>query len=105
MGTVRNMKILVEVAEAGSFTAAANQLGGTTGNASQAISELESHLRTRLHNRTTRRIALTEAGERYLQRCRVITASVAEAEAEASNAHAKPVGTLRVHALSSLGQN
>ena len=105
MDTLRNMKIFVEVAEAGSFTAAANQLGSTTGNVSRAISELESHLRTRLLNRTTRRIAVTEAGERYLQRCRVITASVAEAEAEASNAHAKPVGTLRVHALSSLGQN
>src|ERR1700739_1934483 len=101
MDTFRNMKIFVEVAEAGSFMAAANQLGSTTGNVSRAIAELESHLRTRLLNRTTRRIALTEAGKRYLQRCRVITASVAEAEAEASNAQAKPVGTLRVHALSS----
>ncbi|MGF6726671.1 DNA-binding transcriptional LysR family regulator [Paraburkholderia sp. GAS41] len=105
MDTLRNMKVFVEVADAGSFTAAANQLGTTTGNVSRSISELESHLRTRLLNRTTRRIALTEAGERYLQRCYAITASVAEAEAEASNAHAKPVGTLRVHAMSSLGQN
>ncbi|KAA1002464.1 LysR family transcriptional regulator [Paraburkholderia panacisoli] len=105
MDTFRNMKIFVEVAEAGSFTAAANQLGNTTGYVSRSISELESHLRTRLLNRTTRRIALTEAGERYLQRCYAITASVAEAEAEASNAHAQPVGTLRVHALTSLGQN
>ncbi|MGF6781349.1 LysR family transcriptional regulator [Paraburkholderia sp. GAS334] len=105
MDTFRNMKIFVEVAEAGSFTAAANQLGTTTGYVSRSISELETHLRTRLLNRTTRRIALTEAGERYLQRCYAITASVAEAEAEASDAHANPVGTLRVHALSSLGQN
>jgi DNA-binding transcriptional LysR family regulator len=105
MDTFRNMKVFVEVAEAGSFTAAAQQLGTTTGIVSRSISDLESHLRTRLLNRTTRRLALTEAGERYLQRCYAITASVAEAEAEASNAHAKPVGTLRVHAMSSLGQN
>jgi DNA-binding transcriptional LysR family regulator len=105
MDTFRNMRMFVEVAEAGSFTAAASQLGTTTGYVSRSVSDLESHLRTRLLNRTTRRIALTEAGERYLQRCYAITASVAEAEAEASNAHAKPVGTLRVHAMSSLGQN
>lgn len=105
MDTFRNMRMFVEVVEAGSFTAAANQLDTTTGFVSRSISELESHLRTRLLNRTTRRIALTEAGERYLQRCYAISASVAEAEAEASNAHAKPEGTLRVHAMSSLGQN
>jgi DNA-binding transcriptional LysR family regulator len=104
MDTLRNMKIFVEVVEAKSFTAAAHQLDATTGYISRSISELESHLRTRLLNRTTRRIALTEAGERYLQRCYRIMAEVEEAEAEASDAHAKPVGTLRVHAMSSLGQ-
>jgi DNA-binding transcriptional LysR family regulator len=102
--TFRNMKIFVEVVEANSFTAAALQMDTTTGYVSRSISELESHLRTRLLNRTTRRIALTEAGERYLQRCYRIMAEVEEAEAEASDAHAKPVGTLRVHAMSSLGQ-
>ena len=105
MDTFRNMKIFVEVAEAGSFTAAAHQLDATTGYVSRSVSELEAHLRTRLLNRTTRRIALTEAGERYLNRCHAILASVVEAEAEASDAHARPVGTLRVHAMSSIGQN
>jgi DNA-binding transcriptional LysR family regulator len=99
------MKVFIEVAEAGSFTGEANQLGTTTGYVSRSISELETHLRTRLLNRTTRRVALTEPGERYLQQCYAITASVAQAEAEASNAQAMPVGTLRVHAMSSLGQN
>ncbi|CDY78455.1 Transcriptional regulator, LysR family [Caballeronia glathei] len=105
MDTFRSMKIFVEVAEAGSFTAAANHFDATAGYVSRAISELETHLRTRLLNRTTRRIALTEAGERYLGRCHAILASVSEAEAEASDAHAKPVGTLKVHAMSSIGQN
>jgi DNA-binding transcriptional LysR family regulator len=104
MDMFRNMKIFVAVIEAGSFTAAANQLDTTLGYVSRSVSELEAHLRTRLLNRTTRRIALTEPGERYLQRCYAIIAAVAEAEAEASDAHAKPAGTLRVHAMSSLGQ-
>jgi DNA-binding transcriptional LysR family regulator len=99
------MRIFIEVAEAESFTAAAHRLDATTGFISRAISELETHLRTRLLNRTTRRTALTEAGERYLQRCYAILASISEAEAEASDAHARPVGTLRVHAMASIGQN
>jgi DNA-binding transcriptional LysR family regulator len=105
MDTIRCMRNFVGVAESGSFTAAALQLNTTTGYVSRSISELESHLRTRLLNRTTRRVALTEAGEQYLERCYAIIASIAHAEAEASNAHAIPVGTLRVHAMSSLGQN
>ncbi len=105
MDVVRSMKIFIAVAESGSFTAAALELDATTGYVSRTISELESRLRTRLLNRTTRRIALTEAGERYLNRCRDILASIAEAEAEASEAHAKPSGTLRLHAMSSIGQN
>ena len=83
MDTFRNMKIFVEVAEAGSFTAAAQQLDTTTGYVSRSVSELEAHLRTRLLNRTTRRIALTEAGERYLSRCLAILESVSDAELEA----------------------
>ena len=47
---------------------------------------LEAHLQTRLLNRTTRRIALTEAGKRYLLRCEQILAYVEEAEAEATRA-------------------
>jgi DNA-binding transcriptional LysR family regulator len=64
MDKLRLMKTFVAVAETGSFTAAARQLDTTTGYISRAITDLESHLRTRLVNRTTRRIALTEAGER-----------------------------------------
>ncbi len=105
MDVLRSMKIFIAVAESGSFTAAALEIEATTGYVSRTISELESRLRTRLLNRTTRRIALTEAGERYLRRCRGILASIEEAEAEASDAHAKPSGTLRLHAMSSLGQN
>ncbi|QCP52955.1 LysR family transcriptional regulator [Trinickia violacea] len=104
MDTLRNMKIFAEVAESGSFTAAARRLDRTTVYVSRSVAELETHLRTRLLNRTTRRLALTPAGERYLQRCQQILDAIALAEVEASGVHAKPVGSLRVHALAGLGQ-
>jgi DNA-binding transcriptional LysR family regulator len=90
MDTLQNMRVFVRVVESGSFTAAAQQLDTTTAYASRAVSDLEAHLRTRLLNRTTRRIALTEAGKRYLHRCQQILAYVEEAEAEAGDAHARP---------------
>jgi DNA-binding transcriptional LysR family regulator len=105
MDTLQNMRMFVRVVEAGSFTAAAQQAGTTTAHASRAISDLESHLRTRLLNRTTRRIAMTDAGERYMHRCEQILAYVDEAEAEAGDAQAKPSGKLRVHAMTSVGQH
>ena len=105
MDTLQNMRVFVRVVEAGSFTGAAQQLNTTTAYASRAVSDLEAHLRTRLLNRTTRRIALTEAGERYLQRCEQILAYVDEAEAEAGHAQAQPAGKLKIHAMTSFGQH
>ncbi|PMS20365.1 LysR family transcriptional regulator [Trinickia dabaoshanensis] len=103
MDTLQNMRVFARVVESGSFTAAAQHLNTTTAYASRAVSDLEAHLHTRLLNRTTRRIALTEAGERYLQRCQQILAYVEQAEAEASDAHARPSGKLRLHAMASFG--
>src|SRR5450830_467346 len=105
MDTLQNMRAFSCVAEAGSFTAAAAQLDTTTANISRAVSNLEAHLQTRLLNRTTRRIALTEAGKRYLLRCEQILAYVEEAEAEASDAHARPSGQLKVHTMTGIGQH
>ncbi|CAM2154297.1 LysR family transcriptional regulator [Pararobbsia alpina] len=103
MDTLHNMRIFARVVEAGGFTAAAIQMDVTTAHASRAISELEAHLRTRLLNRTTRRIALTDAGERYLARCIQILNDVDSAESEASDAHATPTGRLRVHSMAGFG--
>jgi DNA-binding transcriptional LysR family regulator len=105
MDTLQNMRAFSCVAEAGSFTAAAVQLDTTTANVSRAVSNLEAHLQTRLLNRTTRRIALTEAGKRYLLRCGQILAYVEEAEAEASDAHSRPSGQLKVHTMTGIGQH
>lgn len=98
------MRVFVRVAEEGRFTAAANHLNVTTAFASRAVSALETHLCTRLLNRSTRRVALTEAGERYLGRCEEILAYIDQAEAEARDAQALPAGRLRIHATTSIGQ-
>ncbi|MDR8398359.1 LysR family transcriptional regulator [Paraburkholderia sp. USG1] len=105
MDTLQNMRVFLRVVEAGSFTGAAQQLNTTTAFVSRAVSDLEAHLSARLLNRTTRRIALTGAGERYLQRCEQILAYVEQAEAEAGDAHARPSGKLKVHAMASFGQH
>jgi DNA-binding transcriptional LysR family regulator len=74
-------------------------------NGSVSLFVMRKVTRQWLQLEITRRVALTEAGERYLHRCYAIIGSIAQAEAEASDAHGNPVGTLRVHAMSSLGQN
>jgi len=105
MDTLHNMRVFVHVAETGSYTAAAALMNTTTASVSRAVSNLEAHLQARLLNRSTRRIALTEAGQRYLLRCQQILAFVEEAEAEASYAHARPHGKLRVHSMTGIGQH
>ncbi|WP_321938315.1 LysR family transcriptional regulator [Paraburkholderia sp. J8-2] len=104
MDTLQNMRVFVRIVEAGSFTAAAYSLDSTTGGMSRALSELEAHLRTRLLNRSTRRLALTPAGELYLKRCKQILADLGSAEEEASGAHERPAGALRLHSFASIGQ-
>jgi DNA-binding transcriptional LysR family regulator len=105
MDILNNMRIFVRVVEAGSFTTAANRMDATPGQTSRAVSDLETHLRTRLLNRTTRRIALTEAGERYYEHCMQILADIEVAEAEAGNAHARPFGKLKVRSPVGFGQH
>ena len=105
MDLVRSMRIFSRVAEASSFTLAAQQLDITTAQASRAVTELEVHLRTRLLNRTTRRVALTDAGNRYLARCKDVIALVELSEAEASDAQVSPSGVLRMHAPLTFGQH
>lgn len=99
------MRAFVCVADTGSFTGAAARLDLTTSYVSRAVATLEAHLHTRLLHRTTRRIALTEAGQRYLARCEHILGLIEEAEAEAGDAHARPAGNLKVHAMTGIGQH
>jgi DNA-binding transcriptional LysR family regulator len=63
------MGMFVKVAELLSFAAAAKQLGVPGAVVTRGVAALETHLNTRLLNRTKRRISLTEAGQAYLQGC------------------------------------
>jgi DNA-binding transcriptional LysR family regulator len=105
MDVFQTMRFFTAVAQTGSFTAAAQLLDTTTTNVSKAVSSLEARLQTRLINRTTRRLALTEAGLRYLQRCEKILDEVRDAEEEAGTAQIKPVGRLKIHAMSAIGNH
>jgi DNA-binding transcriptional LysR family regulator len=72
MDMLQAIRAFAQVASVGSFTTAAQELDFVTSQVSRAIADLETHLNIRLLNRTTRRVALTEAGERYLSHCEVI---------------------------------
>lgn len=90
------MRVFVEVADAGSFSRAAEKLDISTTAASRHVAQLERHLGTRLLQRTTRHLALTEVGQRYLLNCRDLLERLSEADAEAGLANARPAGLLRV---------
>src|ERR1700730_4236029 len=86
----------VEVVDHGSFTKAAAHLGLTTGSLSLTIRALEEGLRVRLLNRTTRSVALTEAGERMLTRLRPLLDDFATVVDSANAFRDRPVGSLRL---------
>lgn len=104
MDKLQNMCVFAKVVEMGSFTAVANQLNSTTGNISRAISFLEEELSTRLIQRSTRRLSVTETGQRYYLRCKQILSEVEHADAEARDSLCEPSGILRVHVIPGLGQ-
>ncbi len=90
------MRVFTRVIDEGSFAAAARQMNLSPAAVTRLVADLEEHLGARLINRTTRRLALTDAGENYLERVRQILAEVDEAEAQAGAATAEPRGHLRV---------
>ncbi len=90
------MKTFVAVVESESFTAAAARLDASKAVVSKYVGMLEDHLGTRLLNRTTRRLSLTESGAVYYERCLQILADVDEAEQAAAQLTAVPRGTLKV---------
>jgi DNA-binding transcriptional LysR family regulator len=88
---------VLTVARRGSFRAAAKELGMSTSAVSSAVAGLEARLQARLFHRTTRSVALTEAGQRYVER---IAPAVAEIRGAAEEIHGDPLtpaGTLRVN--------
>ncbi len=96
MDQLRAIKVFVRVIDEGSFAAAARALDLAPAVVTRLVAELEEHLGTRLLNRTTRRLSLTEIGEAYLERARRILADVDEAAALAASATQEVRGLLRV---------
>lgn len=98
MDKLRAMETFVRIVERGSLTAAADALRASLPTVVRTLAALEAQVGTRLLNRTTRRIALTDEGREYLERCKRVLAEVADAEAALSARRAAPTGRLRVTA-------
>ena len=96
MDRLNSMRVFTKVIDAGSFAGAARELNLSPAVVTRLVADLEEHLGTRLINRTTRSLALTETGGAYLERVRQILTEVDEAEAFATAATAEPRGHLRV---------
>jgi DNA-binding transcriptional LysR family regulator len=95
---VVGMLFFARVVEASSFTAAAAKLDVSKSVVSARIAQLEARLGTRLLQRTTRRLSLTQDGLALYERCARMTAEADEATAFAAGASAAPRGLLRVNA-------
>src|ERR687884_415477 len=96
MDRLAGMRVFSQVVESGGFAKAAERLGLSTTATSRYVAELETHLQTRLLNRTTRRVSLTESGRAFYERAVQLLADLDEAEQEASRAAVAPRGTVRL---------
>ena len=92
------MTVVVAVGEGGSLSAAARRLGMPLPTVSRKISDLEAHLNTRLFNRSTRHLTLTDSGQAYLQACKRILEDVSAAERAAGGEFSAPQGDLVITA-------
>jgi DNA-binding transcriptional LysR family regulator len=92
------------VVAAGSFAGAARALGLSVAAVSKQVRALEDRLGVRLLQRTTRQVRLTEAGERFHERCQRILADLEDAEREVAERQATARGRVRVSAPMSFGQ-
>ncbi|PJI96332.1 LysR family transcriptional regulator [Acidovorax sp. 69] len=105
MDRLQAMKIFERVVEEGGFAAAARAMDMSPPVVTRMVAELEQHLGTRLLQRTTRKLALTDAGESYLQRVRAILHEIDDAEAAAAASTRDLRGTIRVVAAPVLATN
>ena len=103
MDRLRAFEVFVAVVSRQGFAKAADALDTSPANVTRYIAELESHLGSRLLNRHSRKLSLTESGEALYERARAILHDVSEAEAVSSSAAVKPQGRLRVNAPLSFG--
>jgi DNA-binding transcriptional LysR family regulator len=98
------MQAFVAVADLQGFAPAARKLGLSASGVTRLIAALEDRLGARLLQRTTRKVALTDVGTRYLERVRRILADVEEAESSAEGERTRPSGRLVVSAPIGFGR-
>lgn len=103
MDRIDGIKSFVRVVETGSFSAVARELGTTQPTVSKQIAALEEYLDAQLLTRSTRKLTLTEAGDRFYIQAQTVIESLAEAEASVGRRHL-PAGVLRVNCPVSFGQ-
>ena len=103
MDRIQAMQTFVRVAEAGSFSAVAEQLGTARSAVTRQIAALESTLGTKLIARSTRKLRLTGAGSAYLEKCEEILRLVEEAESGLIEERAAPRGAIRLSVPLSFG--
>ncbi|NEX63829.1 LysR family transcriptional regulator [Noviherbaspirillum galbum] len=104
MDRLQSMRVFAKVVEQGSFARAAMSLDMSNAVVTRHVADLEEHLGTRLLNRTTRKLSLTETGTAYLERVLQILQEVEDAEAIASSHSTRPTGTLRLYSHVGFGQ-
>ena len=105
MPNLRSIETFVKALEGGSIASAARQLGISPAAASQNIARLERELGTRLITRTTRSMALTEAGERYLARVGPVLQELEKAQSDLSQLHGELQGRLRIACMAAFGRH
>ena len=98
MDRLLSMRVFERVVDEGGFAAAARALDMSAPVVTRLVADLEDHLGTRLLQRSTRRLSLTEAGQQYLNRVRNILQDIQEADAAVSLQTTELAGLLRLHA-------
>src|SRR4051794_35028194 len=105
METLANLESFVRSAEAGGFSAAARRLGLTPAAVSRNVATLERNLGVRLFQRSTRKLTLTEAGERFLQAIQGNLADLQAAIAGVATDRGEPAGVIKVSMSLAFGVN
>ncbi len=105
MDTLRSIESFVKAIEGGSIAAGARMQGITPAAASQNIKRLEASLNARLLTRTTRSLALTEAGEIYYAKVRHVVSDIENAKSLVTEFHGEPQGKLRIASSAAFGRH
>jgi DNA-binding transcriptional LysR family regulator len=104
MDRLEAMSVFLAVVDAGSISAASRKLRMPLATVSRRVSELEGHLKVRLLTRSSRQVALTDAGHSFIVACRRIVRDFGEAKRQVAGEHRAPKGQLLLSAPIALGR-